>query len=291
MLGLTAACLASCSWFGCTSSECDGTLATGSPSASGSASPSASHAPTASGTPSVTPTATAAPAPPAPAPGPGPAPGQSYPVHTGIVATTFWVGEIFDPNAADGSQMFSTYDSQWFQSYGGCDGTTAGGSCETEARSASNDYFPTQMTPRENPFYLDLPFDDINNAAAFARRDQVVPWANQEPYASHHGDQGFSYMKNRWVALTLNGRTCYAQNQDAGPGEYDDAEYVFGAGDVRPVNARYGGAGMDVSPAVVGCLGFSELNGEQAGLTWQFVDDSAVPAGPWTRIVTTSGVQ
>jgi hypothetical protein len=27
----------------------------------------------------------------------------TYPWHTRIVSTTFWVGEIFDPNAADGS--------------------------------------------------------------------------------------------------------------------------------------------------------------------------------------------
>ena len=27
-----------------------------------------------------------------------------YPLHTNVVATTFWVGEIFDPQASDGSQ-------------------------------------------------------------------------------------------------------------------------------------------------------------------------------------------
>ncbi|MCS5718499.1 hypothetical protein N1027_10155 [Herbiconiux sp. CPCC 205763] len=228
----------------------------------------------------VTPTSTSA-----------PGGGTSYPVHTDIVGTTFWVGEIFDPNADDGSQVLSTYDSNWLANYGGCDGTTAGGSCETEARSAANDYFPTEITPKENPFYLDLPFDDVNDPAAFARRDQVVPWAGQEPYASHSGDSNFSYMKNRWVALSYNGATCYAQIEDAGPGEYNDAEYVFGADDARPLNSRYGGAGMDVSPAVVGCLAFDELNGEQGGISWQFVDDSAVPPGPWTKVVTTSQVQ
>ena len=55
-------------------------------------------------------------------------PQGKYPWHTNIVATTFWVGEVFDPNAADGSQVFSTYDSQWMASYGGCDGRlTSGG--------------------------------------------------------------------------------------------------------------------------------------------------------------------
>ena len=47
---------------------------------------------------------------------------EAYPLHTGIVATTFWVGEIFDPTASDGSQVYSTYDSRWAAHYGGCDG-------------------------------------------------------------------------------------------------------------------------------------------------------------------------
>ncbi|MFH5880434.1 hypothetical protein [Arthrobacter sp. NA-172] len=59
---------------------------------------------------------------PAPSPSPSATTAGKYPWHTGIVSTTFWVGEIFDPNAADGSQVTSTYDSRWMQSYGGCDG-------------------------------------------------------------------------------------------------------------------------------------------------------------------------
>jgi hypothetical protein len=227
-----------------------------------------------------------------PPPGPPDASADSpYPWHTGIVATTFWVGEVFDPTASDGSQVYSTYDSLWMEHYGGCDGTTASGGCETEARTAANGYFPLEITPLENPFYLDLPFDDINDPAAFARRDTVVPWAGEAPYAEHSGDQGFSFLKNRWVELGHGGATCFAQIQDAGPGEYDDAEYVFGSADERPLNDRYGGAGMDVSPAVVGCLGFDELNGEQAGVSWRFVEESAVPAGPWLEVVTTSQVR
>lgn len=216
---------------------------------------------------------------------------SNYPWHTGIPATTFWVGEIFDPNAPDGSQELSTYDSRWLESYGGCDGVTAGGGCGTEARTAANDYFPTSMTPRENPFYLDLPYDDINDPIGFAERDAVIPWAGQEPYRSHRGDQDFSYLKNRWVQLVLGTRTCYGQIEDAGPGEYHDAAYVFGADDARPANTRYGGAGLDVSPALTGCLGFPDLNGITPGISWRFVEASEVPPGPWTRLVTTSGVR
>lgn len=216
--------------------------------------------------------------------------GRAYPVHTRIVATTFWIGELFDPTASDGSQVVSTYDSRWLQRYGGCDGTVSSGICETERRTAANGFFPTRMTPRQNPFYLDLPFDDLNDAKAVARRGSVVPWAGDRGFAGRAKDRGFSYMKNRWVAISRAGRTCYGQIEDAGPGQYDDYLYVFGHVDRRPANRRFNGAGMDVSPALNGCLGFSELNGQNDVVDWRFVDDVGVPPGPWKKRVTKDGV-
>jgi hypothetical protein len=213
-----------------------------------------------------------------------------YPLHTGIIATTFWVGEIFDPNAADGSQVYSTYDAQWETHYGGCDGVRIGGSCRTERRTVANGYFPTAMSPRQNPFYLDLPFDDINNNAAFRQRGQVIPWAHEPAYAGHLDDPSVSLMKNRWVELRRAGHVCYGQIEDAGPGDYDDTGYVFGTDNARPANTRYNGAGLDVSPALNGCLVFTELDGDDDQVDWRFVDAADVPAGPWTKIVTTSGI-
>ncbi|WP_166878076.1 hypothetical protein [Salinibacterium sp. ZJ450] len=209
---------------------------------------------------------------------------SSYPMHTKIAATTFWVGEIFDANAADGSQMLSTYDANWFANYGGCDGVSTGGACDTEPRVAANGFFPSSMTPKQNPFYLDLPYDDVNDPTGFANRGAVIPWANDPAYAGQVGEQGKSLMKNRWVKLMKDGQTCYGQIADAGPGEYHDSEYVFGAGDARPANARYGGAGMDVSPALNGCLGFSDLNGMSDLVDWQFINYEDVPAGPWLNV-------
>lgn len=245
------------------------------------------------------------PAPPPPAPH-----GRAYPVHTGVVSTTFWVGEIFDANRPDGSQVCSTYDSQWAAHWsggvktgtagsgtdcegsptGGCDGVPAVNKCDTEARKADNGYFPTSsaVTPKENPFYLDLPYDDINNPAAFKDRCQVVPWANDPGYAGHCTDQNFSYMKDRWVKIMANGQTCYGQIEDAGPGTYHDVAYVFGTTNAKPANREFNSAGMDVSPALTGCLGFKELDGENNVVSWQFVDQP--PVGPWTKVVTTSGV-
>jgi hypothetical protein len=214
--------------------------------------------------------------------------GRTYPLHTDIVATTFWVGEVLDPNSPDGSQRLSAYDSDWLANYGGCDGVVRDGRCDTERRTAANDYFPTQLTPRQNPFYLDLPFDDLNDEAAFAQRAEVVPWAGDPGYADRATDRSVSFMKNRWVRIQNGAAVCFGQVEDAGPGEYDDAAYVFGTDDARPANTRYNEAGMDVSPALNGCLGFRELNGQRDVIDWQFVDDVDVPPGPWTRIITTN---
>ncbi|WP_427016723.1 hypothetical protein ACQCSX_18665 [Pseudarthrobacter sp. P1] len=229
--------------------------------------------------------------------GPGPAPTPSlttaagkYPWHTGIVSTTFWVGEVFDAKASDGSQVYSTYDGQWESSYGGCDGVLSP-ACETEKRTAANGFMPSSMTPKENPFYLDLPFDDINDPKAFAQRATVVPWANEAAYARQATERSVSYMKNRWVRIRLGSAVCYGQIEDAGPGQYHDAAYVFGSDDARPANKNFNGAGMDVSPALNGCLGFKELNGQDDKVDWQFVDRADVPDGPWLKIVTTSPVR
>lgn len=252
----------------------------------------------------------------------------AYPLHTRIVSTTFWVGEIFNANFSDGSQVCSTYNSQWaFQHtgvklgttaasasgcagsiYGGCDGISSGSGtsfkCATEARDASNGYFPkNQPKPLENPFYLDLPYDDLNDSIAFRERCTVIPWAAADNAATgvdHCADSNYSYMKNRWVKISgPDGNICYGQIEDAGPSsgsQYHDAAYVFGTNDPRPANKSFSsdssqGAGMDVSPALNGCLGFAELDGSGDRVSWSFVDRANVPAGPWLTVETTSGVR
>lgn len=243
--------------------------------------------------------------------GPKAATSHDYPWHTNIVATTFWVGELFNSKLSDGSQVCSTYDSKWALHWagfstgtvpkkadgcpgspsGGCDGITGSkGTCKTEARKAP-DFWPTKAKPRENPFYLDLPYDDINDAKAFKARCTDIPWAAG---SSKCKDDTYSFMKNRWVHLIgASGRDCYGQIEDAGPSHgslYHDAAYVFGSGDKRPAQREYNRAGADVSPALNGCLGFKDLDGDTDKVKWRFVEKVDVPDGPWLKVVTTSGV-
>jgi hypothetical protein len=254
-----------------------------------------SHVPVPSPTPSIdvsAPLATSTPKlTPKSKPKPKPKPVNPYPWHTKIVSTTFWVGEIFDPNASDGSQVISTYDTNWYANFGGCDGVIASNSCSTEKRTSANGYFPVTMTPKQNPFYLDLPFDDINDPGAYARRGTVVPWAKSATYVRNIHNANVSLMKNRWVELTRSGATCFGQIEDAGPGQYNDANYVFGKKNARPKNKEYGGAGLDVSPALNGCLKFAELNGDTDHVSWRFIPTSMVPAGPWKHLVTRTPVE
>jgi hypothetical protein len=201
-----------------------------------------------------------------------------YPVHRNIVATVFWIGEGSNEDTGFITNEISAWDDRWLEHYGGVD--------DPERR---NGYHPAGFTPKENPFYFDVPYNDFQESGE-RRPDahRVVPWAGER---AHWGPRD-SMVKNRWVKIMREGRTCYAQWEDAGPTHYDDVDYVFGT--ARPRNERTprfaNGTGMDVSPAVRDCLGFQGINNAENRVDWQFVKAADVPDGPWKEIVTTSGV-
>lgn len=203
-------------------------------------------------------------------------------MHTNITATVFWIGEPVG-NGSSENNAISAYDGSWLAHYGGYD---------DYSYFRSYPFFP-RFTPKENPFYLDLPYDDVNNTQAYANRKNVVPWASQYAAQLAKGTQ-FSLMKNRWVALwrtdAKGTHTCYGQIEDAGPYVYNDAAYVFGTNDARPQSKQAANAGMDVSPALRDCLSFTTLNDQNNKVNWRFVEASAVPAGPWLTVVTTRQV-
>lgn len=209
-----------------------------------------------------------------------------YPVHTGITATVFWVGEPVG-NGSTENNAISAYDDLWERHYGGADPAN---------RVRSYPYFPT-FRPLENPFYLDVPYDDFTNAGNPRNDRAAVPWFRADTpaiAAAARLGKPYSLMKNRWVRMwrTVRGkvRTCYGQVEDSGPYVYDDVNYVFSKTNARPASRRANNAGMDVSPALRDCLSFSGLNNADNKLSWQFVAASQVPKGPWRLVVTTRQV-
>jgi hypothetical protein len=215
--------------------------------------------------------------------------GPTYPWHQNVTSTVFWVGEP-QGNGSSEDNSISAYDDAWEQHYGGYDNYTVTRVPPTYANGLG-------FTPLQNPFYLDLPYDDVNDRTAFADRCQVVPWAAQYP-ASDCRNGAFSYMKNQWVEIqhTVGSvtYTAYGQIEDAGPYVYDDEAYVFGSS--APQSRQANNAGLDVSPALRDDLNFGgtsasdRLNNDENKVSWRFVDASQVPSGPWTITVTTSQV-
>ena len=216
-------------------------------------------------------------------------PGQalSYPLHTNITATVFWIGEPVG-NGSTENNAISAYDDRWLAHYGGAD---------PYAPARRYPWFPP-FRPHENPFYLDVPYDDFtDNGSPRRERLQVVPWtsaAKTALAAAAATGNPYSLMKNRWVEIIHSRagtqRVCFGQIEDAGPYVYDDAAYVFGTGDPRPRSRLATNAGLDVSPALRDCLGFRGLNNDENRVDWRFIDSSRVPAGPWRRVVTTRQV-
>ncbi len=198
--------------------------------------------------------------------GAGPA-RHAYPVHHNIIATVFWVGE--PPTADDGyiGNDASAWDDRWRQHFGGVD---------DPGRRQHGGYWPAGFHPRENPFYCALPYQEFTDAGDLRPDVGKVYW-----YDRHHppaADQ--SILAGRWVRVSANGRTGYAQWADVGPFQTDDVDYVFGT---RPAADRR--AGIDLSPAAARFLGVPG----RGRVSWQFVDADHVPAGPWTEIVTPPG--
>lgn len=204
---------------------------------------------------------------------PGPA---AYPWHTAITATVFWVGEPIGRGSSEDNAR-SAYDDEWQLHYG----------CFDDPVQRSG-YYPAGCTPAENPFYLDLPYSDFtDDGTRKPNAVQVIPWARTRSW-----DESESMMKNQWVELhnPATKQTCYGQIQDAGPYVYDDARYVFGQHDERPLNREARNAGLDVSPALRDCLGFVGDNTDTNTVNWRFTAANRVPDGPWSAIITFSNI-
>jgi hypothetical protein len=180
------------------------------------------------------------------------------------MTTLFWVGEPSDSENDFIPNDQSYWDKDWQLRYGGIDDPMR-----------RNGHWPADFTPKENPFYVALPYGE------FARGDKLKLDALHVPWYRTGLDP---LLKNRWVEIRLGERSCFAQWQDVGPCGEDDFAFVFG-GATNPLNTFGAEAGLDVSPAVWRYLSMRDND----FTAWRFIHAAEVPPGPWTEIVTTSG--
>lgn len=197
---------------------------------------------------------------------PPPLPGDEasrYPWKRQIVTTTFWIGENSSKNNPVPNRA-SSWDPKWAQNFGGSD--------EPDATKRTSDYRPAAFTPGQNPFYVALPYNDMEHGAHKIEAAKVIPWF----YKEYKGPNK-SVCHGRWIAIRSGNKVCYAQWEDAGPFRTDHWEYVFGSARPKPNLNR--GAGLDVSPAVRDFLGINSSDVTD----WKFVDFDEVPQGPWAK--------
>ncbi len=186
-----------------------------------------------------------------------------YPWKNKIVTTVFWVGESATVNNPVHNRS-SSWDLNWRDSFGGLDNPDP---------LKRRGYLPAGFTPKLNPFYVALPYNDVKGSAHKPEARVVIPW-----FRSSFVRDGISVCRDRWVAIrNSSGRVCYAQWADCGPFRTDHWEYVFGKD--RPAHNLNGGAGLDVSPAVRDYL---RLNSTDV-TDWKFVEVNEIHRGPWSE--------
>ena len=192
-----------------------------------------------------------------------PLPGEAYPWKRQIVTTVFWIGEKPTDNNPVPNRS-SSWDKDWSKSYGGFDDPNP---------DQRQDYTPVKFTPRQNPFYCALPYNDKAASGHRPEASRVIPW-----FKDAYQGSGVSVCKDRWIAIRKGNKVAYAQWEDAGPFRTDHWQYVFG--NERPKPNLNKGAGLDISPAVRDYLGLNETDVTD----WQFVEFEDVPHGPWSRL-------
>jgi hypothetical protein len=190
-------------------------------------------------------------------------PAERFPWKTQIVTTVFWIGEKPTANNPVPNRA-SSWDANWTKNYGGLDNPD---------RGERRDFIPASFTPRQNPFYCALPYNDKAATGHRPEAPRVVPW-----FKEAYQGPAVSTCKGRWIAIRNGNKTAYAQWEDAGPFRTDHWQYVFG--NERPKPNLNKGAGLDVSPAVRDYLGLQDTDVTD----WKFVEFSEVPQGPWSKL-------
>jgi hypothetical protein len=184
-----------------------------------------------------------------------------YPWKMGIVATLFWIGET----GSGPTNARSAWDKDWINNYGGVDDPVR-----------RKGYEPAGFRPHQNPFYVALPYCDMEAGRLKAEAAKIVPWF----IASFRGP-GQNVCKGRWLEIRHGLKSCYAQWEDVGPFRTDSAGYVFG--NERPSPNVNRGAGIDVSPGVRDYLGLRSLDARAKSRRLRRLYEAGVCVGlSWT---------
>ncbi|MBP9750015.1 MAG: hypothetical protein KBD21_04775 [Candidatus Pacebacteria bacterium] len=174
------------------------------------------------------------------------------------IATVFWVGEDASSDNGYIHNRASAWDEDWVDTFGGTD--------EPYDRCG---YRPCAFVPKQNPFYVALPYLEYKDGE-YKKSARKVPWYTKEAL------EAGTLLHGRWVEVRVGSKTCYGQWRDAGPFGNDDFAYVFGSA-TAPDNTVADEAGLDVSPAMRDCLNMEDVS----TAWWRHVDEREVPAGPW----------
>jgi hypothetical protein len=179
------------------------------------------------------------------------------------LTTIFWVGEGASDDNGHIHNYASYWDTNWVKHFGGID-----------SPDRRKGFHPAAFTPKQNPFYVALPFAEVDRDGKLKSVAKKIPG---------FGQAGEPLTKNRWVEIRYKGKSCFAQWQDVGPFGEDDFDWVFGPAK-KPTNTQGLKAGLDISPASAQYLGMTDSDKTE----WRFVEEKDVPDGPWKTIVTRS---
>lgn len=191
-----------------------------------------------------------------------------YPWKQFVTSKLFWIGESSGRRSSNTGK--SSWDEKWLANFGGYDDPDP---AKRIANHAAGEFRPKGFIPKLNPFYIALPYNDLDKSHQRKPEAQkVIPW-----FTRIKPEPGQTVCKGRWIQVYRGGRSCYGQWEDCGPWETDDWQFVFGY--MPPKNTRNGAAGISISPAIRDYLGLK--SGDQ--LHWRFVEAEQIPHGPWSK--------
>src|SRR5258707_749409 len=120
-----------------------------------------------------------------------------YPWKIGIVSTVFWVGEM----GGGPANTRSAWDPNWEGTYGGVDDPVR-----------RNGFEPVGFRPLQNPFYVALPYCDMQAGRLKPEAAKMVPW-----FIERFRGPDQSVWKGRWLEITHGLKACYSPGEGVGP--------------------------------------------------------------------------